>query len=187
MSLLDTILEAQGGAVVGRLAKQFGVGENQIGEVLGQLVPALAGGVKKNINQPGGLDSLVDALKRGNHGRYLDDLNHIGEQATVDDGDGILGHIFGNKDVSREVARRTQTKTGVSASILKKMLPVIATLVMGGLNKRSRGGSAINDMLGGGNARQASSGGLQNILTSFLDKDGDGSMVDDLLGSLLKR
>ena len=42
MSLLKTILESQGGAVAGQLAKQFGLDANQASSVLGQLVPALS-------------------------------------------------------------------------------------------------------------------------------------------------
>jgi len=64
------------------------------------------------------------------------------------------------------------------------MLPVVATMVMGGLSKQSNsGGGALAGLLGGGNQQ---SGG-QSLLTSFLDADGDGSVADDLLGMFLKR
>ena len=90
------------------------------------------------------------------------------------------------------MAARAQTNTGIDASLLKKMLPVIATMVMGSLAKNtgSAGGGGGGGLLGqlsqmaGGNA--GGGGGLQSVLTSMLDKDGDGSVVDDLLGSLLK-
>ena len=185
MSLLKTILESQGGAVAGQLAKQFGLDANQASSVLGQLVPALSAGVKKNVAQQNGLDGLLSALTKGNHQRYLDDSAHIGQQATVNDGNKILGHLFGSKEVSREVASRASQQTGVSSDLLKKMLPVVATMVMGGLSKQSSssGGGALAGLLGGS---QQQSGG-QSLLTSFLDSDGDGSVADDLLGMFLKR
>ena len=185
MSLLKTILESQGGAVAGQLAKQFGLDANQASSVLGQLVPALSAGVKKNVAQQNGLDGLLNALSKGNHQRYLDDTSQLGQQATVDDGNKILGHLFGTKEVSREVASRASQQTGLSSDLLKKMLPVVATMVMGGLSKQSNSGSggALAGLLGGGG--QQSSG--QSLLTSFLDSDGDGSVADDLLGMLMKR
>ena len=67
MSLLNTILESQGGAVAGQLAKQFGLDADQASSVLGQLVPALSAGVKKNTTQDGGLDGLIGALTTGNY------------------------------------------------------------------------------------------------------------------------
>ena len=185
MSLLKTILESQGGAVAGQLAKQFGLDANQATSVLGQLVPALSAGVKRNVNQQNGLENLIDALNKGNHQRYLEEPAQVGQQSTVEDGNKILGHVFGNKEVSRQVASHASQQTGVSSDLLKKMLPVVATMVMGGLSKQSNSGSggALAGLFGGG---QQQSGG-QSLLTSFLDADGDGSVADDLLGMFLKR
>lgn len=184
MSLLNTILKSQGGAIAGQLAKQFGLDANQASSVLGQLVPALSAGIKRNANQQSGLDGLIGALTKGNHTQYLEEPTRIADQATVTDGNKILGHLFGSKEVSRQVASHASEKTGVSSAMLKKMLPVVATMVMGGLSKQSNsGGGALAGLLGGGNQQ---SGG-QSLLTSFLDADGDGSVADDLLGMFLKR
>lgn len=184
MNILNTILNAQGGAAVNQLAKQFGLDSRKTDSVLSQLIPALAGGVKNNIGQQGGLDSLISALNKGDHDRYLDDTNQLSNQSTVDDGNAILGHIFGSKDVSRQVASRASANTGIDSSILKKMLPVIATMVMGGMSKQSSGvGGALGSLLTGG--QQSNNSAMGGILSSFLDADGDGSIADDLLKKLL--
>ena len=182
MSLLKTILEAQGGATVNQLARQFGLDNKQTQSALSQLIPALAGGVKNNVNQ-GGLDSLLSALNKGNHQQYLDQPDRLSDQGTVLDGNAILGHLFGNKEVSREVAGRAATATGINQSVLKKMLPIVATMVMGSLGKQSSSGGSLGSLMSGGQQRGS---GLESMLTSFLDADGDGSIVDDLLGKLLK-
>ncbi len=182
MSLLKTILEAQGGASVGQLAKQFGLDSSQTNSALAQLIPALAGGLKNNVNQ-GGLGSLISALNKGNHQQYLDNPSQLANQETALDGNAILGHLFGSKEVSREVAGRASNSTGIDSSLLKKMLPIVATMVMGGLSKQSSAGGNLAQLLGGS---QNQSSGIEGLLTSFLDEDGDGSMVDDLLGKFLK-
>lgn len=182
MSLLNSILEAQGGAMVENLAGQFGLDRDQAKAALAQLVPALGKGVSNNIAQPGGLGGLISALTNGNHARYLEEPAQLAQADTVSDGNAILGHLFGSKEVSREVARGGAAKTGLSDEVLKKMLPVVATMVMGALSKqRAQAGGGLADMLGG------DGGGETNLLTSFLDADGDGSIADDVLGMLFKR
>lgn len=171
MALLDEIMRAQNGGSVRNLAQSFGLNEEQVQSALATLVPALGQGLQNNAAAPGGLDSLAAALGGGNHERYVDDPAAIGEPATVTDGNGILGHVFGSKDTSRAVADRAAKRTGISSVILKKMLPVVAALVMGQLSRKARGG------------RQGapSSGGLGGILGSLLG-GGGGSIADDLLG-----
>ena len=181
MSLLNTILQSQGGAVVEQLAKQFGLNGQQANTVLQQLIPAISGGLRHNVNN-GGLESLINALQNSNHGRYLDNTDDLANVNTMLDGNGILGHLFGSKEVSREVAGRASSKTGLDTTLLKKMLPIAASLAMAALSKQSAKGGPL-DMLRG-NTRSNQSG-LEAMLTSFLDADGDGSMVDDLLGKVL--
>lgn len=188
MSLLKGILDAQGGALVEQLAGQFGLDKNQAQAALAQLVPALGKGVSSNVAQSGGLGSLIGALSNGNHSRYLDDSSQLSNSATVSDGNAILGHLFGSKDVSRQVASRGAEKSGVSSDILKKMLPLVATMVMGSLSKQREAPSSglaevLGGLAGGGNQGSATS----NLLTSFLDADGDGSIADDVMGMLFKR
>ncbi|MEM7250285.1 MAG: DUF937 domain-containing protein [Pseudomonadota bacterium] len=171
MNLLEMLLKQGDGQAVSQLGKQFGLDDQSTRGVLEQLAPALSRGFKKNASTPKGLDELIAALGKGNHQRYADDLSHIGRKETVDDGNGILGHIFGSKDVSRNVAGYASKETGVSAGIIKKLLPVVASLAMGALSKSTQGGRSLSPAQGGG---------LPGVLASFLDADRDGSVVDDL-------
>ncbi len=181
MNILETVMQARGGSVVHQLAKNFGVGESQAQRALGQLLPALARGLSRNASSSDGLSSLLGALNKGNHQRYLDDPSQLTDQSAIDEGNGILGHIFGSKDVSRNVASRAAEKTGIGTDILKKMLPVAASLAMGALGKKA-GNLGV---LGDGNSAPASTG--LSGFASFLDFDNDGSIADDLLGMVAKR
>ncbi len=184
MNLLQTLLEAQGGQLVGKLAQNFGLDQAQASAALQHLVPMLAGGVQRNANQAGGLDSIINALQSGNHEQYLDDHTQLTQPQAVDDGNAILGHIFGSKDVSRQVAAHAATNTGIDAGILKQMLPVVASMVMGAMKQHAVGGGLTNSQAGMGGGAQSPLGGL---LTSFLDSNKDGSVVDDVLGMFFKR
>src|SRR5262245_8621803 len=123
MSLLDTILGAQNGGAVDQIGAQLGLGSSETASALGALVPALAAGVQRNAQTGGGLADLMSALATGGHQQYLDNPTTLGQAASVQDGNAILGHVFGSKDVSRQVAAQAAAQTGISADILKKMLP----------------------------------------------------------------
>jgi len=178
MGILDMLLASQGGDVVKPLASNFNISESDAQSAISKLVPALSQGLRRNTTNSGGLESLIGALAGGRHDSYIDDLSRLGRQETVDDGNGILGHLFGSKDVSREVASRAAADTGLDSTLLKKMLPVLATLVMGMLSKQASSGG-LGQLTGGSSG---SAGGLGDLLGSMLDADGDGSVADDLLG-----
>ncbi len=176
MNLLDAILSAQKGGAVNQLGQGFGLERDQTVSVLSQLLPALSSGLKRNTATESGLQSLIAALSKGDHQRYLEDPSTLGSEETRLDGNGILGHILGSKDVSRRVAQRASEKTGVGVDILKKMLPVVAAMAMGSLGKQTANAQFQRAGAGG------QEGGLLGMLAPMLDADKDGSVADDLLG-----
>ncbi len=199
MNILEAMLAAQNGGAVNQLGRQFGLNDDQVTSALSALVPALAGGFAKNAAAGGGLDGLLGALAGGRHAGYLDDLASLAQPSTTADGNGILGHVLGSKDVSRQVAVQAAASSGVGADILKKMLPVVAAMMMGAMAKRAGGHAAapagLPGGLGGGlslpgglgaNVGGASGGGLLDMLAPMLDRDRDGSVVDDVAGMLGK-
>ena len=113
MNILEALMAAQGGGAVKQLGQQFGLGDDQTSAALSALVPALAAGLAKNATREGGLEGLTAALSGGRHGSYLDDLGSLTRPETVADGNGILGHILGSKDVSRTVAKDAASKSGL--------------------------------------------------------------------------
>jgi hypothetical protein len=174
--LMEMIMGAAGGGAVQQLGQQFGLSQEQTTGALGQLIPALLGGVKNNTQQEGGMEALLGALSGGNHGRFLEDPSLIGQAETTSEGNSILGHLLGSKEASRAVASHASAQTGIGADILKQMLPVVATMVMGGLSKQNSSAMSAAPGLGGGMAG--------NLLSAFLDKNHNGTMVDDVVGML---
>jgi hypothetical protein len=170
-NILDAILSAQGGGAAAAAGQRVGLSQDQTNAALSALVPALASGLSKNASLPGGLDSLLGALTRGGHARYVDDPSTLQSADAVDDGNHILGHILGSKDASRAVASQAAAQTGLGEDVLKKLLPMAATLVMGSLAKQH-----------GGIASAVPGAGVLRMLTPLLDRDRDGSMIDDVLG-----
>lgn len=185
MDLLQTILNAQGGQPVNEIGRALGLERNQTVSAIEQLLPALTEGLAKNTAQPGGLEGLLGALAGGGHSKYIEDPSLLGAAETALDGNGILGHVLGSKDVSRQVAARASAQTGISADILKKMLPMLASLAMGAMSQRTRARAPQMPTRPPGQA--SAGGGLLDMLSPMLDRDRDGSVADDLLGMLLGR
>ncbi|MBN1568173.1 MAG: DUF937 domain-containing protein [Acidobacteria bacterium] len=178
MDLLSLLLNQGGGQAVRQLGNNFGLDENQTESVLSNLLPALGQGLARNASSQGGLESILGALTEGRHQRYLEDPSILSQQDSINDGNGILGHILGSKDVSRQVAQRASERTGIGADILKKMLPIVATLAMGALSRQN---ASVQQTPGA-----SAADGLSGMLGQFLDADRDGSVLDDVLGMASK-
>lgn len=171
--ILEMLMNSAGGGAVQQVGQRFGLSENQTSSALNQLVPALMAGLQHNTSTEGGMGALLGAINSGHHAEYLDNPEMLAQEATTEEGNSILGHIFGSKDVSRAVAGQAAEQTGIGADVLKKMLPVVATLVMGGLSKQA---AALPS-----SAPETAASGL---LSSLFDQNRDGSMVDDAVGML---
>jgi len=175
MNMLDVLTSAGNGSAVRQIGSQLGLSEAQATSALSALLPALAGGVQRNAQTPDGLAGLAAALSSGRHQQYIDNPSTLGDESSIADGNGILGHILGSKDVSRQVATQASATTGIGADVLKQMLPMVAALMMGGLSQRNRQAGSPLDMQAGG-------GGLMGMLGGLLDQNKDGSVLDDLTG-----
>jgi len=177
MGLLDTIMSASKGGALQMAAKQFGLDDSGAESLLGKIMPALAGGLKQNVQSTGGLESLTKALSSGNHQRFLDDPAALQDGSAATEGNAILGHLFGSKDVSRQVAASAAEETGIDVSVIKRFLPIAAATAMGALSKETSNGANL-----------ASSGAdaAGGLLGKLLDSEG-GSGALKTLFSLKKK
>lgn len=181
MNLLDAILDAQSGRAVQQAGVAVGLGQDQASAALAALVPALAAGLRQNTGSSDGLAGLIGALSNGQHQRYLDNPMILAQPGAIAEGNGILGHVLGSKDASRQLAAQTAARTGISADVIKRLLPLAATMVMGALARQRVSAPAPR--------ATAAEGGLTGMLGSMLDRDRDGSVVDDvasMIGKFLK-
>lgn len=204
MNLTD-ILSQTGG--IESMASELGVSPDTAKAGAEALLPAILGGFKKQAQGSGGIEGLGGLLGQLGGGGLLDAV--LSPQATpVDQGNDVLGQIFGSKDVSRTVAGHAAEQTGLDSGLLKKMLPILAMLVAGYLARQGGGqqgeggglGGLIGGMLGGGGAGglggvlgsvlgggtggggAAPAGGGLGGLGSLIDLNGNGNPLDDIIG-----
>lgn len=161
MDLIDLLSAAQGGNAYRNIGQQFGLDEQQTASAVETLAPVLAAGIRKNMSSDDGYENLVGALSKGNHQRYFDDGDAIQYDNVVGDGNNILGHVLGSKQASREVVNYAAGQTGIGTAILKKMLPIVISMILGSLTKGMAGGRSQQQQPQGG-------GGLGDILGDIL-------------------
>ncbi len=188
--LLDLLNSPMGEQLISGVAGQTGQPENKTGDVLSMAMPLLLGAMKKNASTPDGAAGLMNALSSKHDGGILDDLGGLFgggvDSSVMDDGAGILGHVFGNKQANVENA--LSQRSGVDTGSIGNILKIAAPLVMGYLGKQQRqsnvsDASGLSSMLGnmlGGQPKQN-----QSLLESLLDQDGDGSIIDDVAGMVM--
>lgn len=139
MPLYDMLTQADNGRAMDLLARQFDISRQQAELAVEALTPAFSQGLKQNAADPYDVGAFLQALASGDHAKYYEDASKAFQPAGIAEGNGILGHLFGSKEVSRAVAAQAAQATGLGQDLLKQMLPVLASLVMGGLFKQSAG------------------------------------------------
>ncbi len=171
MNLFEMMMAAQGGNAVGNMGKQFGLNSGQTQNALEALLPALSMGLQRQAQTPDALQGLAGMMMGGGHAQMFDaDGDGIPDNAATQ-GNDVLGQLFGSKDISRAVAAQASATSGISAAILKQMLPVIASMVIGGLFKSANNqgmgdllGQLAGGMLGGGQPQPQAQNPMGDLL-----------------------
>jgi len=185
--ILDLLNSDLGKSLIGGASEQLGQGKEQTGAGLSAALPLILGALKNNTSSSGGAEGLLGALSKDKHdGSILDNLGDLlGKEDTMKDGANILGHVFGGKE--QNVAQAVSAKSGLDMGKSMDLLKMAAPVIMGMLGKQSRQNNVadsggLDDLLGGllGGGNQAQEG--QSMITKILDADGDGSVIDDVMG-----
>ncbi|TIL28412.1 DUF937 domain-containing protein [Mesorhizobium sp.] len=170
-SLFDILAQAQNGNGMQALAQQFGLSQQQAQSAVEALLPAFSQGLKRSTSDPYGLGAFMTAMASGQHAKYFEDAGRAFSPQGVDEGNGILGHLFGSKDLSRAVASQAAQASGVSQQILQQMLPVVASMMMGGLFKQTTNQMQAAGGFGGG------SNPLGEIIEQMMRQAGGGAQA----------
>jgi hypothetical protein len=135
MNLFEMIQQAQNGQAMQNISRQYGLSQQQTQAAIEALLPAFSMGLQRQTQDPQSFGSLAQMMTASPFGRMFEAPGGgIPNQATAM-GNDVLSQLFGSKEVSNAVAAQAAATSGVGQAILKQMLPVIASMVMGGLFK----------------------------------------------------
>lgn len=187
MNLTDVLQQALSGGAINQISQAIGADEQTTGTAIQAALPMLLSGLASNSQSEQGASSLLGALDRDHDGSALDDIaGLVGNLAQGQSGgESILGHIFGGQTSS--IAQGVSQASGLDASKVAPLLSMLAPIVMGAIGRTQReSGIGAGDLAGllGGAAQQFGGGDLMGMVSNLLDRDHDGSPVDDVLGML---
>lgn len=194
-NLMDLLQGQLSDDMVDRLSQQIGGADRQQTAVAANsIVNVLLSALNKNAQDPGGASSLASALDRDHDGSILDDV--IGmisgqvrpQNERMVNGSGIVKHVLGRK--TDNVIDMVSRMSGLDKNRSGSLLTMLAPIVMGALGRQKRqqnldtGG--LSGLLNKTVKSQKSQNAQMDLISRFLDQDGDGSVIDDLAGFGMK-
>jgi len=186
-NIFDLLQSQMSDDVIGALTNQIGAEKQQTSSAVSNGMAILMNALAKNTSNTSGASALGAALDRDHDGSVLDDLmGFVQGNAPVNNtraanGAGILGHLLGAKQggAIEALSKMSGLNQSQSSSLLVKLAPIV--LGMLGKQKRTAGASNsdLSSILAGavGQANQKASN--PSLITSLLDKDGDGNLTNE--------
>src|SRR5262245_11702402 len=186
MDLTGLLNEALNSDTINRISQELEVDEGKTGDAIQAALPMLLGGLANNSASQSGVSSLLGALDRDHDGSILDDLGGYLEDYLSGRGASILGHIFGGNQGA--VEEGVSQASGLDLSKVGPLLMMLAPIVMGALGRMRRegevGAGELPRELSSATQQAGGSEGLLGTLSSILDRNQDGSVIDDIAGML---
>jgi hypothetical protein len=156
------------------IANKIGVDEAEVNQAVQLLVPVLVGGLHENAQDPDHASKIESAAD--SHASLLDggvNVDHVDQQ----EGQQAIARIFGGND-SAQVANALAGGGGGNSDLLKKLLPILAPIVLAYVGKQLTGKSGAPAAAGGG-------GALNDVLGSILGGMGGNKSLGSVLGNVL--
>jgi hypothetical protein len=189
-NITDILSSAQDGRLIDNLSDRFGLTPEQMEAAVKALIPALSIGLQNAANDPASLEKLIGAVTQPAHHAAFDNPDIAYSDDNVDQGREMLAHLFGSGSSAGQVVQLAARETGLRPGLLSQLLPVLASVVLGGLFK-----SFNSQGLGGILGQLANSGALGSILGQLTGAPSapqagpaapqGGGLLGGLLGSLL--
>jgi hypothetical protein len=190
---------------VADIASKVGADQGEVNNAIRTLVPALVGGLAQNV-QSDDIDSstLESAVAQQGESGLIDGGVNV-DQVDEKEGDNLVAHLFGGNDSNAVASALGGTGAG-SSDLIKKLLPILAPIVLAYIGKQltkssapaqqpqaqSAGGGGLGDILGsilaGAGGGGGGGGGGNNPLGSILGSvigGQQGGAIGDILGGLL--
>jgi hypothetical protein len=184
-NLSEIMQSAQGGQAVANIAQQFGLTPEQAQSAINGLLPAFSVALQGHAQNMGSLAQIAGTMMSGQHaGNFDDPASHLTQQ-TMAAGTNVLGQLFGQGQAISAIVQQVSRSSGINPGVLMAMMPIIASMLMGGLMK-----SASSQGLGGilgqlASAALGGGGGLGGMAGAQPQAQQPGGVFGNILGSVM--
>lgn len=167
-SFIEEFMSSMGPEVTNQLTSTLGLKKKTAEQIIPQIAPLILSGLKKQKDERGGEARVDHILNKYGSASVLD---HIGDlfstRAHDENADPRLGGLLGESGV--QAANMLSKQFKIDGSVATKLIPMLAPVILGFLTKK-------RDQQGAGSTG----------IAALLDQDGDGSILDDVAGFLMK-
>ncbi len=176
---LASSIQKQVEAVAGStLANKHGLDQETTSTAIGQAVTAILGGLQHNAATPEGARKIDATLARHHTGQT--ETPPLINGALQAEGAKILSHVFGSQ--APKVTDGLSHSAGVSQAVSTDILTTIGPLVLGQLGKTKQANGLDADSLADVLInQQLPKDGLAGTVLGMLDRNKDGSVIDDVI------
>ena len=165
---MEEFMSSLGPEVSDQLSTNLGIEKNAVQQMLPQIAPMILGGLKRQKDNYGGQERVDHILDKYGSADVLDNIgDFFSSQVQNQSADPRLGGLLGDSGVQATNALSKQFN--LDGSTAMKIIPMLAPIILGFLSKtRDKGGAGSTG------------------IASILDRDGDGSILDDVADMFLQ-
>ena len=167
-NIMEEFLSSLGPEVSDQLSANLNIDKNAVQQMLPEIAPMILGGLKRQKDNYGGQERVDHILNKYGNADVLDNIgDFFSSQVEHQDADPRLGGLLG--DSGMQATNMLSKQFSLDSSTAMKIIPMLAPIILGFLTK-------TRDQSGAG-----SSG-----ISAMLDRDGDGSILDDVAEMFLQ-
>lgn len=140
---IDTSLKSpEGQQLISKVAQTFNIDDDKAKTAIHSLADELNARVQRSMLSRGGVADVAALVTDPAAKEALTQPETLASPAAAETGNHILDVLIGNKHISRKIAGRTASQSDLDASTVEKLLPAVASLFIGELQRQSQPGLA---------------------------------------------
>ncbi len=168
-NFIDEFMKSYGTEVTSQLSSNLNVDQGTVQKLIPQLAPLILSGLKRQKDTRGGDERVNHILNKYGDSSVLNNIKDlISTKTNAPSVDANLGGLLGESG-GTQAARMLAKNMNIDASTIMKIIPALSPILLGALSRK----------------RDTSGAGISGV-GALLDADGDGSILDDVAGFLLK-
>ncbi len=138
MRLFRSISSAQNGRIFQHMGAAFGMNDELAAQVVRYFLPPLHKAIRKRMESPTGLVTLLELIGSQRHDRYLADPGIFRHPQIEAEGRALLTALIPNRAYIRKIIDNRAKVLPLTPEQLERMLPYVTILTFGALELKTR-------------------------------------------------
>lgn len=130
----DLMKQVTGGDNLSSIAKSVGGDEKGVQSAISTAVPLLMGSMAKSASQPSSASGLMDMLTKSGSSDIMGNLGGLLGGSQQSAGSSMVNMLLGSQ--TNAVANSISQKSGLTSSVVSKLLPIITPMIMSYVGKK---------------------------------------------------